>query len=80
MSLLPWIKWLLVPALLLPMVLAVLFGLMGVLTAIEDTAGAAVVRGIGWTCLVVWIVNIAALAIASAAELAIRGGEKSQEE
>jgi len=72
MSFVSAIRWLLVPALLLPMVLAVLFGLMSVLTAIDDVAGAAVVRGIGWGCLVLWIVNIAALAITIAAELVLR--------
>lgn len=73
MNFLPWIRFLLVPALLLPMVLAVLFGLLGLLTSIDDTTGAAVVRYIGWGCVVLWIVTLAALAIVSAAEVVIRG-------
>ncbi len=75
MNLIPYLRWLLVPAILLPMLVAVLFGLMGLLTAIEDTAGANVVRAVGWTCLVLWIVNIAALAIGVAVELVIRGDD-----
>ncbi len=71
MNLPRWIRLLLVPALLLPMLLAVLFGLMGLLTAIDDTAGASVVCYIGWTCLVLWMVDLAALAIASAAVVAL---------
>lgn len=79
MSFVPTIRWLLAPALLLPMVLAVLFGLMGVLTAIDDAAGAAIVRGIGWVCLVLWIVDIAALAMAVAAELVLRNAKEEGE-
>ncbi|WP_425398275.1 hypothetical protein [Aeoliella sp.] len=72
MNLLPTIRWLLVPALLLPMLVAVLFGLMGLLSAIDDPAGEAVVRGIGIFVLAVWMVNIAALAIAVAVQLVVR--------
>lgn len=74
MNLLPYLRWLLVPAILLPMLVAVLFGLMGLLTAINDDAGATVVRSIGWTCLVLWMVNIAALAIGAAVEV-VRDGD-----
>ena len=73
MNLLPYLRWLLIPAILLPMLIAVLFGLMGLLTAIDDTTGANAVRAVGWTCLVLWIVNIAALAIGAAVELVRRG-------
>ncbi|MDA8745533.1 hypothetical protein N9N28_12950 [Rubripirellula amarantea] len=72
MNLLPYIRWLLVPAVLLPMLIAVLFGLMGLLSAIDDTAGESVVRGIGIFLLATWMVNIAALAIIAAAELLVR--------
>ena len=72
MNLVPYLRWLLVPAILLPMLVAVLFGLMGLLTAIDDPGGAAVVRVIGWSCLVLWMVNIAALAIGAAVELVTR--------
>ena len=77
MNLLPSIRILLAPALLLPMVLAVLFGLMSLLTSIDDTTGAAVVRNVGWICLVLWMVNIAALAILSAVELLMRDLSKT---
>ena len=79
MNLLPTIRWLLVPALLLPMLVAVLFGLMGLLSAIDDPAGEAVVRAIGIIVLAVWMVNIAALAIAVAVELVKRGEEPFDE-
>jgi hypothetical protein len=72
MNLLAILRWLLLPAILLPMLVAVLFGLMGLLAAIDDVAGATVVRAIGWACLVLWIVNIAALAIGAAVELVSR--------
>lgn len=72
MNLLPTIRWLIVPAILLPMLVAVLFGLMALLSAIDDSAGEAVVRGIGLVVLAVWMVNIAALVIAVAVELVVR--------
>ncbi|MCO6047376.1 hypothetical protein NG895_26030 [Aeoliella sp. ICT_H6.2] len=78
MNLLPTIRWLIAPAILLPMLVAVLFGLMGLLSAIDDPAGEAVVRGIGIFVLAIWMVNIAALAIAVAVELTVRD-EKSEE-
>jgi len=73
-----WIRLLLIPAVLLPMVLAVLFGLMGLLSAIDDPTGAGVVRYVGWTCLLLWIVILAALAMLSAAEV-VRRDDRSKE-
>lgn len=66
---LPWIRGLLIPAVLLPMLLAVLFGLGGLLTAIGDATGAAVVGYLGAGCLALWITSIAILAMAVAAHL-----------
>lgn len=59
------IRWLIVPAILLPMLIAVMFGLMGLLSAIDDAQGESVVRTVGILLLTFWIVNIAVLTLAT---------------
>lgn len=69
MNLRTYIRWLIAPAILLPMLVAVMFGLMGLLSAIDDASGESVVRTIGVLLLTLWIVNVAALAIATSLEV-----------
>jgi hypothetical protein len=57
------IKTLLVLALALPAVQAVLVGVGGMLLGMGDAGGAAIVRGVGTACLVVWALCLVGLVV-----------------
>ena len=57
------VKWLLVLTLALPVVAAVLVWVAGLLRAMGDAAGAAVVGYVGTACQVVWSVGLVGLLI-----------------
>lgn len=59
-------KTLLVLALALPIVQAVLVWIAGLLAAMGDASGAAVVRHVSTACLVVWTVSLVGLVVALA--------------
>jgi hypothetical protein len=61
------IKTLLVLVLALPLVAAVLVWVVGLLRAMGDAAGAAVVGHVGTACHVVWLVSLVGLLVALAA-------------
>lgn len=74
--------WGLVGTVLLPVLLAVVFGLGGLLASLEDRVGAAVCRGIALAVGAMWVVSLAATVLATAIvtleslpELRGRGGE-----
>lgn len=60
------IKTLLVLVLALPLVAAVLVWVVGLLQAMGDAAGAAVVGYVGTACHVVWLVSLVGLLVALA--------------
>jgi hypothetical protein len=59
-------KMLLVLALALPVVQGVLVWVAGLLAAMGDAYGAAVVRYVGTACLVVWTISLVGLVVALA--------------
>lgn len=61
------IKTLLVFVLALPLVAAVLVWVVGLLRAMGDAAGAAVVGHVGTACYVIWLVSLVGLLVALAA-------------
>jgi hypothetical protein len=60
------IKTLLVLVLALPVVAAVLVWVVGLLRAMGDAAGAAIVGHVGTACNVVWLVSLVGLLVALA--------------
>lgn len=62
------IKTLLVLVLALPLVAAVLVWVVGLLRAMGDAVGAAVVGHIGTACHVVWLVSLVGLLVAVAVD------------
>lgn len=62
------IKTLLVLVLALPLAAAVLVWVVGLLRAMGDAAGAAVVGHIGTACHVVWLVSLVGLLVALAVD------------
>ena len=69
-------KTLVVIALALPVVQAVLFWVGGLLTSMDDAAGAQIVRHVATACLVVWAAGLVGLMIVLALVVLNEGGSR----
>lgn len=64
--------WLIVLALVLPVVLAVLFGTQSLLALMQDATGAAVLGRASLTVGILWVVDLICLVVSSGIEAASR--------
>jgi hypothetical protein len=79
MSLRSAAKTLLVLALALPVVLATLTWVAGLLTSMGDAAGAEIVRHVGTACQVIWAVGLVGLVIVLALVVLNEEGRASRD-
>ena len=74
------IKTLLVLVLALPVVAAVMVWVVGLLRAMGDAAGAAVVGHVGTVCNVVWLVSLVGLLVALASSALVEGPQAIEDQ